>query len=645
LKFALAGVKKIDLEGDLQSCSRAIGIRGKMKRKPMNKYVLGTSALLLLLNTSIFAIEGLQVSVQNTNVVVAWPGDPSKNYIVQYCPELTSTNGWETLTSSWPGDPTLDTTVFVQTNGADYGYAITNSSSGGSGGGGGGPLPPGGGGSSGTNNGLVFIPGVGFYRVVQDGVRISNASMFALTNGTLSNSVTISFEAGNAANDGTGTNVLGDIKCADFIVDGLKFSGDSVLGAPTNGTPWQFSMDSAFLENGDHLLQVEVTWKNPDNSDGNNVFITRQSDPVFITVSNLIYYPQWEEDVGEAGISAYFFKTVFTNVPWKIDIYDVSNKLAQTLTNISSDGIIEAYWDMMDTNGVKRTNADLDPEFNAVITVYDAPISKKAPKKKQKKNDWPDHGHWVISYQDFFKFQYSANDLMKNSINTFANTAAKYGGYYLYYPPSGSTNDIGQTYPLRYQKANHFDASITADTLLKDDALLIAFLSSTNSRNFYYNGHGDANIIGDNIDPDFLGLGVHHRYRFVFLDGCNTANGKLDAAFGIHGPGTFDISYYENIGKRPAAFCGYNRTTPYAIGGQVVKNGVTYDNTIPDDVPNFIINFLFYWDLETRTLRNAYDNARNFLSPVAGWYPGDGLQIYGYDGLKIDEFNHAGDTW
>ena len=591
-----------------------------------------------------FAIEGIQVSVQSTNAVLSWPSDPSETYIVQYRNTLNATDSWATLTDYLPADSSTNITFFVDPNPVQYGSISGGDTNSGSGGGGGIPPPGGTNSFSGTNDQIVTV-GAGFYRVVQDGVRISNASMFALTNGVLSNSVVISFEAGNAANDGTGTNVLGDIKCADFIVDGVKFSGDSVLGAPTNRTFWQFSMDSAYLENGDHSLQVEVTWKNPDNSDGNNVFITRQSDSVSITVSNLIYYPQWEEDVGEAGISAYFFKTTFTNIPWKIDIYDVSNKLAQTLTNISSDGIIEAYWDMVDTNGIVRTNADLDPEFSAIITVYDDPISKPAPNKKQRKNVWPDHGHWVISYQDFFKFQYSANNLMKGSINTFAYTAAKYGGYYLYYPPSGSTNDIGQTYPLRYQKTSHPDTNITADALLKDDAFLVVLLSSTNSRNFYYNGHGDANTIGDDIDPYFLALGVHHRYRFVFLDGCNTANGKMDAAFGIHGPGTFDISHYESIGKRPAAFCGYNRTTPYATGGPRTVNGVPYDNTIPDDVPNFITNFLFYWDLENETLKVAISDAQNYLSPVGGWYPGTGLQIYGYDNLKIDEFNYSGDTW
>lgn len=79
-------------------------------------------------------------------------------------------------------------------------------------------------------------------------------------------------------------------------------------------------MDTAYLGNGNHTLQIEATWQNPDNSDGNNVFISRDSDSVSITVSNQISYPSWEPEVGEAGISAYFLTTVFTNVGWTIDI-------------------------------------------------------------------------------------------------------------------------------------------------------------------------------------------------------------------------------------------------------------------------------------------------------------------------------------
>jgi hypothetical protein len=84
----------------------------------------------------------------------------------------------------------------------------------------------------------------------------------------------------------------------------------------------------------------------------------------------------------------------------------------------------------------------------------------------------------------------------------------------------------------------------------------------------------------------------------------------------------------------------------YATGGPVSHNGVTYDDTIPDDVPFFISNFLFYWDLEnyrlTDAIQTAADNLPNPGGPDQREYH---WQIYGYDDLRIDENNHGSDTW
>jgi len=234
---------------------------------------------------------------------------------------------------------------------------------------------------------------------------------------------------------------------------------------------------------------------------------------------------------------------------------------------------------------------------------------------------------------------------MQGSINYFALISDNYGGYLLYYPPPGSTNDVGQTYPLRYQKTNHVDTNITALALAKDALLLENFLSRTNSRNFYYNGHGGPVSIA-NIYAGTLAALIHHRYRFVFLDGCSTANGSLDDAFGIHGPGRFALIYYQNTGIRPAAFVGYDVDVPYALPGQVVRNGVTYDDEIPWQVPFFITNFLFYWDElgASERLKDALEDAKNDLPPSGlSIEPGEHLQIYGYDDLRIDEFNHRSD--
>jgi hypothetical protein len=303
---------------------------------------------------------------------------------------------------------------------------------------------------------------------------------------------------------------------------------------------------------------------------------------------------------------------------------------------------------MVDTNGVTRTNADVDPQFSSIVTVYDAPIKKPTPPKHQRKRNWPNHGVWTITYQDYFKFEYSANNLQQGSINAFANTAGKYGGYYLYYPQPGQTVDIGQTYPMRYQKVNHPDTNITIQALINDDKMLINMLSSTNSRNFYYDGHGNDDVIGNFLSSDFIRDYVKHRYRFVMLNSCSSAKGDLDKAFGINGPGVFPVTYYESTGIRPAAFCGYDAIVKYNDHTQVTVNGVTYDDTIPDEVPYFISNFLFYWDasLGNRALRDAVDDSINDLPDSGGYQNREShFVIYGYDRLRIDEVNHGTDTW
>jgi len=78
-----------------------------------------------------------------------------------------------------------------------------------------------------------------------------------------------------------------------------------------------------------------------------------------------------------------------------------------------------------------------------------------------------------------------------------------------------------------------------------------------------------------------------------------------------------------------------------------VINGVRYDGTIPWQVPDFIFGFLFYWDTDLMgwPLASALRQAADDLPPVSGFpvQPGRNLEIYGYDVLRIDEFNHKSD--
>jgi hypothetical protein len=672
--------------------------------------IVATVAALLTSTPNAPAIEGLQLSLQCSNVVLSWPSIAGQNYIIQYRPTLDPSTPWQTLTNLYPGDWTTNVTVFVHSNivqhpncgetdggslsamslltdsaettavappvpmamradgtgsavplalyppGFDLSnFIILDPSTGEWASGAGmtrqlsmfstandGPPTPldGGSGDGGTNS--TSTPETGFYQVVQDGVQIASSSMFNLTNGVVSGTLNIAFEAGNA-DPNNSTNLLGTLSSAALLVDGEKYIGGASLGASTR--PWKFALDTAYLENGTHYIQIQVSWLNPDSGDNVNPYFERWTDGVSVTVSNQIYYPDWEPEVGEAGVSAYFLKTTCSDADWSVDIFDVRSNFVQRLTGHTTDGTIEAYWNMVDTNGVTRTNADVDPEFSSIVTVAD-PATKATPKKKQRKNDWPDHGKWVIAFQDYFKFEYSENNAQQGSINWFANTSAKYGGYYLHYPQPGQTNDLGQTYPLRYDKANHPDTNITQEARFLDEQLLRIYLGSTNSRNFYYDGHADSdNIVSGSLDVAMLSATIQHRYRFVFLNGCNTANGDLDTAFGIHGPKRLDSDYYHKTGIRPAAFMGYTTKIYYDEGGPVMENGVQYDDTIPYQVPGFITNFLLFWDSMGYGLLSAVDNAKQYLPPVRNQYREDYLAIHGYFNLHIDEVNHRYDTW
>ena len=671
---------------------------------------LAVFAALVASSAPVSAIEGLQISVQCPDVILGWPSSPGETYIVQWRPTLSPSTPWVTLTNAPPADWAAYWTIFVHSNQVQCASGGTTSSDGGDGGP---PVAPGlaarpaptspvseplvkrADGSGSTVPLCIYPPGSdfsgfiildpstgdwvsgsgytvsqpfrnwlqpndpqpqdgptdnptpsgpGFYQVVKDGVRIAGIS--SLTGGiVLSDTVTIAFEAGNS-DPSNGTNLIGALSSAILLVDGMKMPG----GASLSGPPWQFAMDTAYLENGDHWLQVEVFWYDPngghDGSEG--MYPNKYSDPLMITVSNAIYYPQWEEDIAEAGTNAaYFLKTTCTDADWSIDIYDINTNFVQRLTGHTYDGTIEAYWNMLDTSGLARTNADANPEFSSIVTVGD-PVTKTAPKKKHPTSNWPEQGVWTVAYSDYFRHDYDPYGDMKGSIDDCTLTCGKYGGYLVYFPPPGSTNDIGQTYPLRYGDPDHTNEVVTSDQIAKDNAALKWFLSNTNSRNFFYRGHGSPHFIGY-TSSDALASVIKHRYRFVLLQSCNSADGDLDHAFGINGPGQFDIDYYQKSGRRPAAFMGNQGQSYFNDGTKTTVNGVDYDATIPWQVPYLYYNFLFYWDtyLMGYSLFEAMGNAILDLPPIDGWsheqQPGQPLKIYGYPFLHIDEYNHKAD--
>src|SRR5882724_10325968 len=80
--------------------------------------IIGAFAFVLASAVPVFAIEGLQISVQCSNVVLRWPSDEfsGETYIVQRKSDLTSTNPWITLTNYMPPDSGTNITFFIHSN-------------------------------------------------------------------------------------------------------------------------------------------------------------------------------------------------------------------------------------------------------------------------------------------------------------------------------------------------------------------------------------------------------------------------------------------------------------------------------------------------------------------------------------------------
>lgn len=270
-----------------------------------------------LLTSHALAIEGLKLSVQCSNVVLAWPSAEGETYVVQYRPTLNPSDSWQTLTSSLSAVSGTNVTSFIHSNvvqnpcncgGGSFaamssgrnalslataesvasvpmaipadgsgvavplaiyppGFDLSNllifdSLTGEAVSGSGyavsavalnspldGPFPLDGGGSPG--GGPTNAPETGFYQVARLGVHI--IGLYNFTNYVVSNTIVMPFEV---AND------TGSVRSIVVMVDGAHYRGaDPVIAPNISGT---ITMDTSFLENGNHTVQVVATWLNTD---------------------------------------------------------------------------------------------------------------------------------------------------------------------------------------------------------------------------------------------------------------------------------------------------------------------------------------------------------------------------------------------
>ncbi|MGI8965809.1 MAG: hypothetical protein ACR2H1_06935, partial [Limisphaerales bacterium] len=83
------------------------------------KTKLSLLALLILFAVTLapcFAIEGLKISLQSSNVVLSWPSMTNETFIVQFRSAFGTNTPWQMLTNNLPADPNTNVTVFYHSN-------------------------------------------------------------------------------------------------------------------------------------------------------------------------------------------------------------------------------------------------------------------------------------------------------------------------------------------------------------------------------------------------------------------------------------------------------------------------------------------------------------------------------------------------
>ncbi len=626
------------------------------------------------------AIEDLKISVVVSNVVLSWPSAETESYIVQYRPSLTDTNGWQTLATDWPADSGTNLTFFVHTN------AVQNPVGGGSymamaSGGGLSSL------SSATatllplmllaipTNGLgsavplaLYPPGVdlskfliydpvtdllcssaeytaslssrlqtteagldggffptpmenssstlaepetGFYRVVRTGVHL-----VGITNGTvLSGTISLRFEFGNPDTNRSIDQVFLTDNDSDSTIPGSSFLNFTLNPLGSASGVW----DTLQGTNGIYALQLGALL-----DDGSVATDT----PITVTVSNVIYTPDpW--NVG--GVAIYGgFKTIFTNGDWHLDIYDDQDTYLGYLDGtIDADGycnypgIPGPGFSLDNTDG----NGNQNPSTSYLMVMAARPETTP-PSTHTSVTDkvfiepaWNYYTRAVVCYEQIFQSWQPGADEVRLMVNAIWNVEEVF-----------HQNRLG-TFVMPYEIQGSNEWAVVTNS---------SNLGWVGVSDFFYFGHGSSTKLGSgagltlaavqkllaNNFSDPLTATNRHPYRFVFLDGCNTADGDWPQAFGIPKKQGMSVAdFTQKRGIRPRAFMGWNRK-------KVVGTGILSGGSLFPPHMEYIGKFWDWWGnggSGGRNVSDAIDQAKQ-TAPNGAL----GMTLFGAEDLWIN---------
>ena len=615
-----------------------------------------------------FAIEGLKISVHFTNAVLSWPSTNTETYIIQYRNTLSATDSWATLADYYPADSNTNITHYVDSS--DVVQFSSLDSGGGSGGGivlppsdssslmssesslvssdvitddtsddlpplpwdiiaslsddgslsangmGMSQLDSGGGiimspdGTGGGSSPTTGTSGTGFYRVVRDG-----AHLFGLTNGAvLSGIVKLPVELANGS---------GSVSTMSLTEDDSPV-GNSIQTTPLV-SPSALIVDTTQMSNGVHQVSASARW-----DDTNGGLWEADSPPISVTISNEISFENWIPSFGETGNTFLFRATsAHTNTDWVVYVYG-NNTYLGYFSGHTYDGDISFYYDF---SGTSLTNISVF-SFEIATEYVDPP----APPTFKVTDPWSGPGAWVVVAQHAWDNALDPYHLLYGELGGFIGGALNVNWPVM--PPPQGQNDIGSwlAYGLTFGSDNP-----QGDT---DWQAFRNALYDSHSRNLVFFGHGGPNGIGYNpantnrfissteianrLNTIPAGQLNRHAFRFVFLDGCATAQGNLPEAFGILHRKVSNLDDYTAASLRPSAFVGWTSTKWIDILDGAYIN---YDHV--NFISHIQTQMLLGWGLQ-----ESIDYAAS--APDVHWaflWLGQ-MKVYGYYDLHFGQFNN-----
>jgi hypothetical protein len=643
--------------------------------KTFRETILGALIFLLVSAVHSSAVEGLRLSVHCPDVWLSWPSVEGETYVVQHQPDLGTSSTWNTLTNSFPAATGTNRTVFVHSSqvncptGQVFGMMMSGSGSAGvsstesdlssskeepysslwlqvepkdkssppA------PLqlyPPGldldghtivwpdGSTEPWTkefaeeqNAAITFDesqdgsqqdsggggdPGCGFYRVVRAGV-----DLHGITNGTVLNGqVSLPFEFGIADTNRTIDQVFVTDHDSDANLTGSSFPSFPLSAGASPAGVW----DTTQTTNGNYMLQLGALL-----DDGTVLMDT----PISVTVSNLIYQPDpW--NVG--GVAIYVgFKTVFTSGTWHLDAYDSQDAYIGYLEGyIDTDGycnypgIPGPGFSVDNTDG--SGNQLPSPHYTLVITAVPGGATPPYPSATNKvfiEPPWNYYTRAISCYQQVFPSWQPGADEVRLLMEFVWAVEEIY-----------HQNLLGGFTTVHEVNAQGWGP--VTNSLLNPAA-----------RDFVYFGHGHGDELGGggltipmvntllrNNLKDPLTATNMHPFRFVFLDGCNTADGDWPQTFGIpKKEGMVVTDFTGKRGIRPRAFMGWNRTK--VVGTRIISGGGLYPPHM-----DYVDKFWNYWGNGTtglRPVKDAISEAKRVAPLAAG-----GMMLYGAEDLVIN---------